>query len=55
MTSGVSAADAMNQQQDAGMAVLRQSLDTEQAVALELVQAMAPQPQNPGSHVDIGV
>ena len=51
---GASAADAANLQQSAGLAVLRKSMDAEQAVALQLIQAIgAPQPSHLGSNVDV--
>lgn len=41
LTAGSSAAATASTQEQAGVAVLRKSLDAEQAVALELIQAAA--------------
>lgn len=52
--SGASATSAANLQQDASLAVLKKSMDAEQSVALELIQAIqAPQPAHLGSHIDV--
>lgn len=54
IVSGTTAADAANLKQQAGIAIMRKSLDAEQAVALQLIQSIAaPGPSHLGSHVDI--
>jgi hypothetical protein len=52
--SSSTAASVANLQQDASVAVLKKSMDAEQSVALQLIQAIqAPQPAHLGSMVDL--
>ncbi|MBV8087559.1 MAG: YjfB family protein [Chloroflexi bacterium] len=52
--SAASGASAATTQQDYTLAVMKKSMDAEQAIALQLIQSIqAPQPEHLGQNVDL--